>query len=178
MERYPEESLANLLASLKEAEKETNPIRRYELCVDLVSACIKELEAYVHGNRFVNKKEEIVYFREHAPQAYSRLFYYMKLRELEILRSFSSPDIFRNLLKLELRKIEDFTSRHADICRCYYKKTTAWDDYLFTPTSQAEWSGEEVGSDEPSRMVRRRSGSPYRQRFHAWQLLGLVDNCQ
>jgi RteC protein len=144
MERMVSEREARLEAALQEIGNEKNPVLRYDRSMAEVRAAIGDLKEYLQANPFAGMAEEIFYFRELAPRIYSRLFYFMKIHQVESFRQYASAARFQETLESELQGIEDFFLRHNDICRYYYQQTRYWDEQLFTRRGRADWPVDDI----------------------------------
>jgi len=136
---------ADMETSLAEIAREENRVLRYDRSLKKVRATIERLKVQLQAHPFPGRSEEIRYFKELAPKFYSRLFYYMKLYQVESYRPYTGREKFREVLEEELKGIERFYRQHEDVCRNYYKQVDYWDDHLFTRRGQGEWAEEEPG---------------------------------
>jgi len=134
-----------LEAALAEIAKEKNNVLRYDRSVKMVREIIDRLKVQLQAHPFPGKSEEIRYFKELAPKIYSRLFYFMKLYQVESYRPYTGREKFREVLEEELKGIERFYEQHSDICRYYHQHVSYWDDHLFTRRGQGEWAADEAG---------------------------------
>lgn len=144
MERMVSEMERALEIALAEIGREKNAVLRYDRSVKQVQAGIEGLKEHLRITPFTGMAEEIFYFRELAPRFYSRLFYFMKLQQVESFRLYASAARFREALERELQGIEDFFLRHNDICRYYYQQTYYWDEQLFTRRGRVNWPTDDI----------------------------------
>src|ERR1700730_11013718 len=115
MNGFFEPVLRQLVAGLSATEYETNLIRRFTVSLKLANEAIADLKRELHANPFSGKEEEILYFRDEAPLIYSRLFYFMKLFQIESQRAHRSKESFRALLEEHVQGVEDFYERHQEL---------------------------------------------------------------
>lgn len=133
-------------AVLEKNDAETGLLAKYTECVRVLQEGVEEMKKEVERQPFADKAEEIRYFKYQAPKIHGRLFFFMKLVQIESCRQYYSRGRFDELLTGELRESELFLEKHAAICSYYYKGDVFWDDFLFTRRGRGEWSAEEVGA--------------------------------
>jgi hypothetical protein len=131
--------LGQLGAGLTDMGNETDLIHRFAGCLRLVKEAIAELKRELRGYTFKGKAEEIIYFRDQAPKVYSQLFYYMKVYAVESYRRHISPEGFRRVLQLEMKRIEQFYARHRQLVQHAPGGESFWDDRLYTRQGYGDW---------------------------------------
>jgi hypothetical protein len=135
---------SRLEAALAGLAAEGNAVLRYTRTVEMIRELVGELKTHLALHPFPGLAAEIRYFKELAPRLYSRLFYFMKLRQVESLRAYEGRQRFRERLEQELKEIEGFFSKHGDICRYYHEQTSYWDQQLFTRAGRADFPVDDI----------------------------------
>jgi hypothetical protein len=144
MERFVSELEERLEAGLLETGLEKNAVLRHGQAIALIQQVIEELKAHIQSNPFPGMTEEIAYFKELAPRIYGRLFFHMKIYQVESLRQYASPGRFREALDQEMAEVEKFFTKHDDICQAYYQQTRYWDQQLFTRRGRENWPVDDI----------------------------------
>ncbi len=80
-------------------ESNLNDFNNVEKGISISRQYLQKLRVCVRENEFVDKQNEIIFFKKHKPYIYSRLKFYAKLYKFLInippLKTKSSPSIFR-----------------------------------------------------------------------------------
>jgi len=138
---------------LQAALEEPNPITRYSECIRAAQSAIRRMKEMVAGEGFESRADEIHHFKHEAPELYSQLFYYQKLKEIETDRPLSNPKDFRSLLLRSKEEADMYFRKAGNLPRYYSAQDTHLDDHLFVRRSEGQWLGDPIGAFIPSEMT-------------------------
>ena len=119
---------------------------KYRSCVIVLQESIRDCMNEVETDGFPAQAEEISFFKHAAPRMYGRLFFYMKLAQIECWRRYNSREKFGDQLRGVLQEADIFLDKQASLCEYYFQGKTYLDEYLFIRRDHGEWSTEEVGT--------------------------------
>lgn len=132
MEHFIKELEAELEETLKEVEKESNILCRCSLRVQEIRKALEKMRDYNGKHPFATKAEEINYFKNVAPRLYSRLFYFIKIYQVELERYYTEKEKMVLFFRAEIKIIYDFYQQHGEFCRYYHFGSTNRDEHYFT----------------------------------------------
>jgi hypothetical protein len=135
--------------ALQAALQEPNPVGRYIRCVQAAESAIARMKEQVLADPFPTRDEEIHHFKHEAPEIYSRLFYYLKMVQIEADRPYADEDRFRVLLRQTRDELDTYFRLHDHICRYYNQGQSFQDAHLFLRRPIGQWSGDEIGAYIP-----------------------------
>jgi len=137
-----------LLVSIEETliveSSEGGALARYRGCVQLAEEAIQRVREELLGDPFFDRLEEIRFYKEEAPRVWGAYLYYRRLAEIEVWRKTRSPERFRELLRMELRRAEVYPEEHS-IREYYYLGQTDSDERYFARRRVREPLTEEMG---------------------------------
>ena len=120
-----------LSTSLDLISSESNRLTRsYKSSEAVQEACVR-LRDFISTYQFADRKEEITYFKKHAPAFYGLLFYHAKEYRIEFEKEHRSREKLDALLVHELNVTEQFYEYHRDFYKYFYEQDSSMDDRLF-----------------------------------------------
>ncbi len=99
--------------------------------VEILEKTFSNLKIYISAYEFKNEAEEIKFFKDIKPLLFSKLIYYRKIYNIEIMRPNGSLDTQKNYLNSELDRIKVFFDRNQDIYKYYRTGCSHFDRYYF-----------------------------------------------
>lgn len=140
-------NVERLEASIKEImEEKGSDLNKCKSCVGVLREGVLQMAKTVEEEGFATRTGEVAYFKQEAPKIYGRLFFYMKLVQIEGWRQYYCGERFLEELRGALREAEAYLEKHATMCEYHYQERTYWDEHLFTRRSGGDWPAEEVGT--------------------------------
>lgn len=132
MEKYTHELIENVNNNLQNIYLEENDIFiKASQAVNLLENVFGSLKSYISNYSFKNENEEISFFKEVKPQLFSKLIYYRKIYNIEIMRPNGSHEIQQIYLKSELDRLKNFFDKNLDIYKYYRTGCCHLDKYYF-----------------------------------------------
>jgi hypothetical protein len=102
------------------------------------------LKEFVVKYKFKSLMEEIEFFKTIKPQFASQLFYYKKLFKFKLFESYNSKVARLKYYNSQLKRLEDFMSKHSEFYHYIFSGSQGYDDRYFSRTK----SGQSVILDE------------------------------
>ena len=99
MESFVQKLEMELEAALLAAGSEKDTVSKYKLSAQLVNERILELRAYVKKHPLKTRAAEVRYFKDYAPRFYGRLFYFVKVCQLEVERQYAAKKRMEDYLR-------------------------------------------------------------------------------
>ncbi|MDL2257144.1 RteC domain-containing protein [Bacteroidales bacterium OttesenSCG-928-I14] len=87
----------------------------------------EELKATVSEYEFPTRQEEITFFKETKPKAFSKLIYLRKIYYLEVNRPVSNYTTIRTYLEKEHNQINDFCNKNTEFIQYYRSGQSCFD---------------------------------------------------
>lgn len=119
-------------AELKQIDCEEEEIlKKAERSIYCISNSLKRLKEHIRGNKFVNQKDEILFFKQIKPSIYSKLIYFVKVFNIESKRPNGSDKSQKKYLHNELNKLEQFFFENLEFYQYIRNNMTYLDDKYF-----------------------------------------------
>lgn len=109
----------------------TEPLEYAEQGIKASIAVLEKLKTKFISYVFLDKREEIDFFRNHKPQLASRLIYYNEVYTITSNKPIGSKKAIRNYYKTELDKLEIFFNENLEFYRYYRTGNQALDNKYF-----------------------------------------------
>lgn len=131
----------------EEMEKKLEEISLHEIndlqCLKNASYTILQtisvLKDYISNNTFINKDEEINFFKNIKPKFLSKLIYYHKAFEILSHLPFSSSNEIKNFYLKEQEKISEYLNENKEFYSYYRSKSTLFDEVYFLRKEPESW---------------------------------------
>ena len=105
MEKYIATLIEEVNDGLHSIHLEENDIfTKASQAVKLLENVFGSLKSYISGYSFENETDEILFFKEIKPNLFSKLIYYRKIYNIEIMRPNGSLEVQKMYFKKELDK--------------------------------------------------------------------------
>lgn len=132
MQKYTHELIEKIKINLQNVSLEERDIFfKAAQAINLLETAFNSLKSYISAYAFKNESEEISFFKEMKPQLFSKLIYYRKIYNIEVMRPNGSYEVQKNYLISELDRIKSFFDRNLDIYKYYRTGCTHLDRYYF-----------------------------------------------
>jgi len=92
---------------------------------------LQKLRICVRENEFVDKQNEIIFFKKHKPYIYSRLKFYAKLYNFLINRPAGTIQSQQIIIDEEIQKLQESNRRNIDFIKYYREESTVLDEFYF-----------------------------------------------
>jgi hypothetical protein len=127
---------ASLLSELEQQQKLIhleikNPIEASEEAIKKSITALEKLKTYFLKHTFLNKKEEIDFFRNIKPKFVSKLIYYNEVYTIETNSPLGSKKTIRSYYKAELSKLKIFFKENQEFYRYYRTGNNCLDTKYF-----------------------------------------------
>lgn len=109
---------------------EENIIKKSLEASHILGSAFNRLKEFVSKKGFKSEAEEIEFFKEIKPRLCSKLIYYRKVYNIEMLRPAACVKAQIEFLNDELESINRYTSRRLDFIR-YYRSGATWLDSIY-----------------------------------------------
>ncbi|RXK81674.1 RteC domain-containing protein [Filimonas effusa] len=130
MKKFIEKLISQLDEDLANVD-ETNEISQTRTSMDIVSRQLHELKNYILDYQFLNKEEEIDFFKTYLPPLYSKLLYYKQVLHWEVRSPFASQ-AQRAYLEAELKRFTDALELEREFIAYCRTGNTTMDEIYFT----------------------------------------------
>jgi len=118
---------------------ETSIIQRFKFSSSAILQSLSRLKGYIIKYRFIDKADEINFFRNIKPKFLSKLIYYRKAFEIQSSLPFSSSDDKKNFYLKELNKISEYQKDNKEFLSYYRANSTIFDEVYFTRNEPDSW---------------------------------------
>jgi len=120
MKLFSESLMSDLEHQLKSIHLETeNPVQSAEQAIKSSVAALKRLKNFFIKYKWLNKREEIEFFRNIKPKFAAKLIYYNEIYTIETNKPLGSPKIIRKYYKSDLFKLKVFFEENQEFYRYY-----------------------------------------------------------
>ena len=113
---------------------------------------ISKLKAFVLDSAFMNKEEEIDFFKHLKPKFYLKLIYHQKVISIQSHLPLAPLTEIKNYYLNELRKINDYMNKNHELVTYYRSMATSFDEIYFLRKEPDSWLL--MNFEESDRMLR------------------------
>lgn len=113
------------------SENDLNDFKTVEKGIQISRKCLQNLRIVIRNGSFVNKENEILFFKKQKPFIYGNLKYYVKLYKYLIKTPKGSTKSQRNHIDSEIQKLQDYHNQNIDFIRYYRQDSTNLDEFYF-----------------------------------------------
>ena len=92
---------------------------------------LQQLRICVRENEFVDKQNEIIFFKKHKPYVYSRLKFYAKLYNFLINRPAGTIKSQQDFIDSEINRLQESNRRNIDFIKYYREGSELLDEFYF-----------------------------------------------
>ncbi len=112
-------------------EGELNDFKEVQKGIQIARKTLRELRIAIRENSFVNKENEIQFFKMQKPFIYGNLKFYVKLYKYLLQRPKGSNKSKRTFIDDEIRKLQTYYNHNLDFIRYYRQNSTNLDEFYF-----------------------------------------------
>lgn len=131
MKEYTYKLIDEVNINIQNIRTEEDIFFKINQAIDILENAFCILKKYITEYTFKNENEEILFFKSIKPELFSKLIYYRKVYNIEILRPRGSIDTLKKYFNEELEQIDNFYDRNIDLCKYYRAGCTHLDKYYF-----------------------------------------------
>lgn len=132
MKIFIEELTEEVETTLQVIEKEEiDLLRRSSRSIEVLEKAFDDLKKFTIYYVFLNKEEEIHFFKETKPTLFCKLIYWRKLYNIEMNRPKGGEDEQRDYLKRQLCRLSDYFDANRDFYKYHRSNDTRMDEYYF-----------------------------------------------
>lgn len=120
MRNFSEPLIMELDEQLNIIHSSSNDPMVYALkSVQILVIALEKLKTYFLKYKFLNKQEEIEFFRETKPQLASRLIYYNEIYNIAGNKPLGAKRAIRKYYTVQLTKLNSYLEKNAEFCKYY-----------------------------------------------------------
>ena len=119
--------------------KETPYLESSGMSSGIILNSISKLKAFVLDGEFMNKEEEINFFKHLKPKFYSKLIYHQKVTSIQSHLPLAPLNEIENYYLDELRKINDYMNKNHELVTYYRSMATSFDEIYFLKKEPDSW---------------------------------------
>ena len=97
----------------------------------LLEQGFSKMKEYISSYKFKNEIDEILFFKLIKPKLFSKLIYYRKIYNIEMMRPNGQDCTLKSYLINELNQLENFYNKNMDFYKYYRSGNTHLDKYFF-----------------------------------------------
>lgn len=132
MKTYSQTLLTALNRQLESVHTENDePIKYSEEAIKILVSTLEELKTFFVKYEFLNKIEEIEFFKQIKPQFVYRLIYYNEVYNIETNAPYGGEKVLRKFYNSELEKLKMYFDENLDFYKYYRTGNTILDKKYF-----------------------------------------------
>ncbi len=112
-------------------ESNLNDFNNVEQGISISRQYLQKLRICVRENEFVDKQNEIIFFKKHKPYIYSRLKFYAKLYNFLINRPAGTIKSQQEFIDSEINRLQESNRRNIDFIKYYREDSELLDEFYF-----------------------------------------------
>ena len=105
----------------------------------IILQALSALKDYIANNEFIDKAEEINFFKNIKPKFLSKLIYYHKAFEMLSRLPFSSSSDVKNFYLKELDKMSEYLNENKEFFSYYRSNSSLFDEVYFLRKEPESW---------------------------------------
>lgn len=99
--------------------------------IQISRKCLQRLRLVVRNGKFINKENEIRFFKKQKPFIYGNLKFYVKLYKYLLQKPKGSNKSIRMFIDEEIKKLQTYYNQNIDFIRYYRQNSTCLDEFYF-----------------------------------------------
>jgi hypothetical protein len=119
--------------------KDSDYLQSSRISAGIILNSISKLKAFVLDREFMNKEEEINFFKHLKPRFYSKLIYHQKVISIQSHLPLAQLNDIQTYYLNELRKINDFVSSNQEFVTYFRSQATSFDEIYFLRKVPGSW---------------------------------------
>jgi len=112
-------------------ESNLDDFNNVEKGISISRQYLQQLRICVRENEFVDKQNEIIFFKKHKPYVYSRLKFYAKLYNFLINRPAGTIKSQQDFIDSEINRLQESNRRNIDFIKYYREGSELLDEFYF-----------------------------------------------
>ena len=112
-------------------ESNLNDFNNVEKGISISRQYLQKLRVCVRENEFVDKQNEIIFFKKHKPYIYSRLKFYAKLYKFLINRPAGTIKSQEEFIDSEINRLQESNRQNIDFIKYYREDSELLDEFYF-----------------------------------------------
>ena len=110
-------------------ESNLDDFNNVEKGISISRQYLQQLRICVRENEFVDKQNEIIFFKKHKPYVYSRLKFYAKLYNFLINRPAGTIKSQQDFIDSEINRLQESNRRNIDFIKYYREGSELLDEF-------------------------------------------------
>lgn len=119
----------NEIAVLEEGE--LNDFKEVEKGIQISRKTLRKLRLLVRENEFINKENEILFFKKQKPFVYGNLQFYVRLYKHLLQSPKGSDESKRIFIDEDINTLQTYYNQNLDFIRYYRQNSTNLDEFYF-----------------------------------------------
>lgn len=112
-------------------DKNLNEFSNVEKGIKISRKYLQQLRVVVRKRNFINKENEILFFKKQKPFIYGQLKFYAKLYKYLLQKPRGTDKSKRNYLDAEIKKLQEYYYYNSEFIKYYRQKATFLDEFYF-----------------------------------------------
>ena len=112
-------------------DKNLNEFSNVEKGIKLSRKYLQQLRVVLRKRNFINKENEILFFKKQKPFIYGQLKFYAKLYKYLLQKPRGTDKSKRNYLDTEIKKLQEYYYYNSEFIKYYRQNTTFLDEFYF-----------------------------------------------
>ncbi|MBJ98412.1 MAG: hypothetical protein CMC87_10660 [Flavobacteriaceae bacterium] len=112
-------------------DKNLNEFSNVEKGIKLSRKYLQQLRVVLRKRNFINKENEILFFKKQKPFIYGQLKFYAKLYKYLLQKPRGTDKSKRNYLDTEIKKLQEYYYYNSEFIKYYRQNATFLDEFYF-----------------------------------------------
>jgi len=112
-------------------DKNLNEFSNVEKGIKLSRKYLQQLRVVLRKRNFINKENEILFFKKQKPFIYGQLKFYAKLYKYLLQKPRGTDKSKRNYLDAEIKKLQEYYYYNSEFIKYYRQNATFLDEFYF-----------------------------------------------
>lgn len=128
-----------MLDNLKRIEPQERKVEMFASSAKEIFEKLRTIVTFITSYTFLNKEEEVLFFKEEFPFFYSLYLYFSRALDAEVKRKSKISDSLKPDLKDENKDVELFFEDNKAFLKYYFSGETTMDERLYTRNGITLW---------------------------------------
>lgn len=112
-------------------DKNLNEFSNVEKGIKISRKYLQKLRVVLRKGKFINKENEILFFKKQKPFIYGQLKFYAKLYKYLLQKPRGTDKSKRNYLDAEIKKLQEYYYYNSEFIKYYRQNATFLDEFYF-----------------------------------------------
>lgn len=112
-------------------DKNLNEFSNIEKGIKISRKYLQKLRVVLRKGKFINKENEILFFKKQKPFIYGQLKFYAKLYKYLLQKPRGTDKSKRNYLDAEIKKLQEYYYYNSEFIKYYRQNATFLDEFYF-----------------------------------------------